>query len=222
MRFFSLFFILLASLSGQGPAAAVETSSNTRFPFAVSDFFVASGAAKEAAPLSNAEKFKMSLRCAISPIEFVRYAAQAGISQAEDHDAEYGQGGAAYGKRFALRFADGTVEGLFTHAIFPSLRHEDPRYFQLGEGNILHRAAYAFSRIFVTRTDAGDTQVNVSELAGSATAAGISTFTYHPRGERTLGTALNVWGYHVAFDALRNGVLEFLPDISRKFRRGQK
>jgi hypothetical protein len=158
----------------------------------------------------------------VSPAEFVRYGVLAGISQAEDHEAYYGQGADGFARRYALRVADGTIEDFFTHAIFPAIRHEDPRYFQAGEGSFLHRAAYAFSRIFVTRTDEGDTIVNVSELAGSATAAGVSTFAYHPKGERTIGNALNSWGDHVAFDALRDGVIEFWPDVWRKIKPGKK
>ncbi len=221
MRFVSLFSTLLAGLFAQGSTPTGSGLTANANPLVSSNFFVPKSA-DGVAPLTNAEKFKITARALVSPATVLRYAAQAGISQAEDHEAYYGLGSAGYGRRVVLRFADGTVEGFFTHAVFPSLRHEDPRYFQAGEGSFLHRAGYAFSRIFVTRTDAGDTQVNVSELAGSATAAGISTFAYHPRGERTLGNALNVWGDHVAFDALWNGMIEFWPDIWRKIRPDKK
>jgi len=221
MRGIPLIF-LLAPLFAQVSTPVDEgPSSKAGFLFTARDFLVPKSA-DNVAPLTAAEKLKISLRYAVSPAEFLRYAAQAGISQAQDHDANYGQGWQGYSKRFAERFADGTLADLLTHSVFPTLRHEDPRYFQLGEGSFLHRASYAFSRIFVTRADAGDTEFNVSELAGSATAAGISTFTYHSRGERTLGTALNIWGTHVAFDALRDEVMEFWPEIWRKIAKGRK
>ena len=50
-----------------------------------------------------------------------------------------------------------------------------------GWGRPAHRAGYAVSRIFITRSDSGHKQFNFSEVFGSATASAISTFSYHPR-----------------------------------------
>jgi hypothetical protein len=170
-------------------------------------------------PLTSAEKFKITARYSVDPIEFLRYGAQAGISQAFNHDAGYGQEASGYGKRVAERAADGTLESFCTQAIFPSLLHQDPRYYQSHEGGWVRRAGHAFSHMFVTRSDAGATQFNFSEIAGGATAAGIAAFTYHPHGERTSGMALQIWGTHVAFDGLRFGIMEFWPDIRHKLSR---
>ena len=64
-------------------------------------------------------------------------------------------------------------------AVVPSLLHQDPRYYQLGHGGFLKRAGHAVGRVIITRSDSGHTQLNCSELMGGASAAAISTYTYH-------------------------------------------
>ncbi len=96
-----------------------------------------------------------------------------------------------------------------------SLLTQDPRYFVLGEGSILHRTGYALSRSVVTRTRAGRRAFNLSEIGGNAVAAGISN-AYHPRGDRTWTDTASRWGMQVMWDTLTNELKEFWPDIRRK------
>jgi hypothetical protein len=168
-------------------------------------------------PLTAAEKFKVTARGTFDPVEFAWYGALAGIGQAENSPPSYRQGAEGYVKRYAADFADGTIENFMTKAVFPSLLHQDPRYFQLGKGGFWHRACYALSHTFVTRTDSGRTQFNYSEIFGSAAAAGIS-ISYHATGQRNLPSAMGVWGTQVGYDTLTVVVQEFWPDIRRKLR----
>ena len=78
---------------------------------------------------------------------------------------------------------------------------------------------YAISRIFVTRTDSGGEQFNYSEIVGSALSAGISTYSYHPRGDRNVSNAFSVWGTQVGYDTITIVVKEFWPDIRRKLQK---
>jgi hypothetical protein len=149
-------------------------------------------------------------------VEFPWYAALAGISQAENSEPGYGQGAAGYAKRYGAAFADGTIENFMVGAVFPSLLKQDPRFYQSGEGTFWHRTGYAISRIFVTRTDSGHQQFNFSEFLGSALAAGISTYSYHPRADKNLPNTASVWGTQVGYDTLTLVVKEFSPDIRRK------
>ena len=210
-----------SSASGQSKSQHErKATSNDRLFFTLPNFLTLENAG-DAPPLTAAQKFKVTARGTFDPVEFLWYGAQAGISQAEDHDAVYGQGAEGYARRFGVRFADGTVENFFTRAIIPSLLREDPRYFQSGKGGFWHRAAYAVSRIFVTRTDSGRSEFNFSEIVGSATAAGISTYTYHPEYARNVSSALDVWGTQVGYDTLSYAVKEFWPDIRRKLRKSK-
>jgi hypothetical protein len=83
----------------------------------------------------------------------------------------------------------------------------------------MHRTGYSVSRIFVTRTDSGHSRFNTSEVLGSALASGISTFSYHPREDRTALNALSVWGSQVGYDTITVVVKEFWPDIRRKMQK---
>ena len=171
---------------------------------------------KDVPPLSAGQKFWVVTRGSFDPILIPWYGFLAGISQAENSEPGYGQGASGYGKRYAAYFADGTIENYLTGAVLPTVLRQDPRFYQLGTGGFLHRTGYAISRIFVTRTDARGEQFNYSEIVGSAMSAGISTYTYHPKGDRTLSNTASVWGTQVGYDAITLAVKEFWPDIRRK------
>jgi hypothetical protein len=170
-------------------------------------------------PLSPGEKFKVVARSSFDYVQYPWYGFLAGISQAENSEPGYGQGAAGYGKRFGAAMADGTIENFITSAVLPSLLRQDPRFFQSGKGSFGHRTWYSFSRILITRTDSGSSQVNYSEILGSALAAGISTYSYHPHADKTLANTGKVWGTQVGYDALTYVVKEFWPDIRRKLRK---
>jgi hypothetical protein len=168
--------------------------------------------------MTTGEKFKVIARSSFDPVEFVWYGVISAVGQAENSESAYGQGWGAYGKRYATNLADGTVEGFMTSAILPSALKQDPRYYVLGQGGFWHRTSYALSRLIITRSDSGSSQFNASEIFGSASAAAISTYGYHPENDKTLGNAASVWGTQVAYDGLAFVVKEFWPDIRRKIR----
>jgi hypothetical protein len=170
-------------------------------------------------PLTAGQKFKVVTRSAFDYVEFPWYGFLAGISQAQNSEPGYGQGAQGYGKRYGAAFADGTIENFWTAAILPSVFRQDPRFYQLSDGSFLHRTSYAVSRIFVTRSDSGKKQFNISEILGSAIASGISTYSYHPQGDRTLSNTASVWGTQVGYDTITIVVREFWPDIRRKLSR---
>jgi hypothetical protein len=210
-------------------------TSNDRLFLALPNFLTLENAGK-VPPLTAKQKFKVVARGSFDKIEFPWYGILSGISQAENSEPGYGQGLEGYAKRYGSAFADGTIENFMTSAVFPSLLHQDPRFFQSSEGSFAHRAGYAVSRIFVTRTDSGHAQFNYSEIFGSAVAAAISTNTYHPRSfvskrwdpntnmvvydfnasSRTLPNTASVWGTQVMYDTITILIKEFWPDVHRK------
>jgi hypothetical protein len=161
------------------------------------------------------QKFSVVARGSFDYVEYPWYAFLAGISQAENSEPGYGQGAEGYGKRYGAAFADGTIENFWTSAILPSVLQQDPRFYQMPEGTFVHRTEYAVRRIFVTRTDSGRSQFNFSEIFGSAISAVLSTYTYHPKSDRTIGNTASVWGSQVGYDTLTIEVKEFWPDIRR-------
>jgi hypothetical protein len=211
------------------PQSNNSGTSNDRLFFTLPNFLSVSSSGK-IIPLTPKQKFAVVARSSFDPIQFAWYGALSTLSQAEDSEPGYGQGWAAYGKRYGTSFADGTIENFMVGAVFPSMLRQDPRFYELGKGSFFHRTEYAVSRIFITRSDSGKKQFNFSEIVGSATAASISTNLYHPRShlfttptgvrfvgsDRTLANTASVWGSLVGYDTITIVIKEFWPDIHRK------
>lgn len=201
----------------QGPQGTSGTSRD-RLGFVLPNFLTIENAGKVPA-LTAKQKFAVVARSSFDWAQYPWYGFLAGVSQAENSEPGYGQGAAGYGKRYGAAWADGTIENFWTAAILPTVFRQDPRYFQKGKGGFWHRTAYAVSRIVVTRSDSGNNQFNASEIFGSAIAAGISTYGYHPHEDKTLRNTASVWGSQVGYDSLSFFVKEFWPDIRRKLRK---
>ena len=196
-------------------------TSNDRLFYTLPNFLTIENA-KQIPPLSAKEKFKVVARSSFDYVEYPWYGFLAAVSQAENSEPGYGQGAAGYGKRYGAAFGDGTIESFWTGAILPSALHQDPRFYQSGQGGFWRRTGYAISRIFVTRTDSGNETFNASEIFGAAIAAGISTYTYHPRSDKTLANSASVWGTSIGYDTAALVAKEFWPDIRRRLRKNKE
>jgi hypothetical protein len=203
-----------------GEASILESDQGTkdRLFFALPNFLSLENSA-HVPPMTVKQKFQVSVRSSFDYVQYPWYGALAGISQARNTEPGYGQGAEGYAKRYASQFADGTIENFMVNAVVPALLHTDPRYFQMGRGSVMKRTGYALSRLFVTRTDSGHNTFNFGEIGGSAAAAAISTYSYHPEADKTLSNTATVWGAQVGYDAFRIVLNEFWPDIRRKFHR---
>jgi len=168
------------------------------------------------APLSTKGKFKLALEDSFDPYAYVIAGAFAGYAQLKDDPKSWGEEGwSPFAKRCAASFADQTSENFMTEAVVPWMLKEDPRYFRLGTGGFFKRTGYAVSRIWVTKTDAGDRTFNFSEIMGAGASAGISNI-YYPPEDRTLSANLSRWGIMVGEDTFFNLLKEYWPDIRLK------
>jgi hypothetical protein len=168
-------------------------------------------------PISSRQKYRLATAGVFDYFTFPFIGGLAAIDQANNSPKSWGQGWGAYGQRYGASFADNGIGTYMTTAIFPSALHEDPRYYWLGHGTIPHRTFYALGRLFVARTDAGNSRFNYSELIGNAVAAGVSNF-YHAPEDRTLGRNLGTYGMLDMWDGVSNLMKEFWPDIHRKMQ----
>ena len=125
---------------------------------------------------------------------------------------------ANYETRYSRAFADNAIGNFMTTAIVPSLTNEDSRYFRRGTGAVFSRLAYAASRSVVTRKRSGGASFNISEIGGTAAAAGLSNLYYSPA-DRTVGATVTRWGAQVMWDTVANELKEFWPDIHAKLHR---
>jgi len=165
--------------------------SNDRLFYALPNFQTVE-TTEQLPPLTVGQKFKLQARSQFDYFEIPWYGILAGISQARNTSAGYGQGASGYAKRYASEWGDGTIENFMVGAVFASALRQDPRYYVLGKGSFWHRAGYAISCIVVTRSDSGQAEFNSSQIFGGAVAAGISTYSYHPRDDRNLRNVASV------------------------------
>ena len=145
---------------------------------------------------------------------FLLAGAFAGLDQLTNSDPSFGQGVKGYAHRLGAWYLDESIGNMMTEGIFPTLLHQDPRYFRKGSGRILGRAGYALSRVIITEKDGGGKQFDYSEWLGNATAVAISQ-TYHPD-SRTALDATEFVLEQVGTDAVSQMLKEFWPDIKRK------
>lgn len=166
-------------------------------------------------PISAAEKFTIAAHDGFDPFSWVTTGLYAGVGQWKNQYLQFGQGAQGYAKRYAGAFADGAIANFMSEAIFPSLLHEDPRYFRLGHGSILHRIGYTISREVITRKDSGGEGFNISEITGNLGAAALSNL-YYPAQERTVSQTMEKFAVNIVGDAGFNVLKEFWPDMRHK------
>jgi len=169
---------------------------------------------EEYKPLSPKEKFKIAGLDAWDRGTMALAAAFAGESQISNSEPAFGQGVAGYARRFGTAYADFVIGDYLTEAVYPTVLHQDPRYFRKGTGSGISRLGYAVGQIFWTHKDSGGTQFNYSEVVGNSTAVAIS-MAYYPDG-RTAADAASSLGTQLAVDTASNIVKEFWPDLERK------
>jgi hypothetical protein len=98
---------------------------------------------------------------------------------------------------------------LFTRAVYPSIFHQDPRYFYKGTGNIWSRALYALSAAAIARGDDRHWKPNYSNVLGNLSAAAISNLYYPPADRGASLVAFNA-ASGIGADAAANLIREFV------------
>jgi hypothetical protein len=174
----------------------------------------------KALPITPAQKFQLFFKGAFDSYQFVLAGIDAGIGQAENSNRGYNQGLKGFARRYGANYGDNFDGNLWGNAVLPSLLHQDPRYFRMGHGKVLHRALYSISTTFRTRDDKGNWQPAYSNLLGNMIGAAISNVYYpnYPDNEQGLYPTLRR-GLSVTYQGTIGGLLEeFYPDLSEKYK----
>ena len=137
-----------------------------------------------AVPLNARQKYQLAWKMSVDPVTWVMTGAIAGMEQASNTFAGYGQGAQGFGKRFGANYADGFFDTMIGGAVLPSLFRQDPRYFYKGTGIIRSRAMYAIANAVICKGDSGRWQPNYSGILGGLAAGGISNL-YYPASNRS-------------------------------------
>jgi len=185
----------------------VKAQEQQRVLGVVPNFFVTYE--RDAAPLTPKLKFQLSLKALTDPVTIAGFGMNAAIYQAAGYPS-YSQGAAGYGKRLGSTFAGGYSKILFGDALFPSLFHQDPRYFYQGTGTTKSRLLHAMSTPFITRGDDGRREINYSNMLGDLCSGALAN-AYYPSQDRGAGLVMRSaaigMGGRMAFGILQEFVL---------------
>jgi hypothetical protein len=168
-------------------------------------------------PLSSKQKFELFADESVAPSRFISSAAGAGIGQARNSLADYGQGMGGYGKRFGSSMATATANNFFGTYVIASALHRDPRYFVTLHGGAGYRLAYALSRIVISRTDDGRNAANWPGILGPLLAESLAN-SYLPVKEQTAGATFQRYGLRLGLNTASNAIREYWPTIFRSLR----
>ncbi len=160
-------------------------------------------------PLSTKQKFSLAWKNARDPGNLLLVGTVAGVQQASDGFNGYGQGAAGYGRRFGADLGNLVSGTMLGGAVFPSLFHQDPRYFYKGTGSIRSRALYALSSAVVCRGDNGHRQPAFAGVLGDLSAGALSNLYYPASDRHDLGLTIENGFLGVAGDALNGLFQEF-------------
>lgn len=168
-------------------------------------------------PITAGYKMTIALKDSFAVPLGLTSGAFAGLYQLEDQNPSFGQGLAGYGRRFGAAYGDQVVSNMMTEGVMPSLLHEDPRYFRVGQGSKRSRLLAALLQIMVTHTDSGRRTFNFSEWGGNAVAAAVSNVWYPDT--RSASENVEKVVIQCGADSLSNVLKEFWPDVKRRFQR---
>ncbi len=162
-------------------------------------------------PLTRKQKFKIAVEDSTDRGTFILAGMFAAGNQATNANPAYGQGVAGFARYFGAASGDLIIGDFMTEAIYPSLLHQDPRYFRRGTGTRWSRLAYAATQIVRTRQDSGRRMFNFSEVLGNATSTLIGTAYY--RKAATAGNVASGAAIQIGLDMGGNMLKEFWPEI---------
>jgi Carboxypeptidase regulatory-like domain len=162
-------------------AEQIKAEEKQRLFGIVPNFYVSY--AKNPAPLTSKQKLSLATHDTLDWTSWIAISATAGIEQAQNTYAGYGQGAAGYGKRWAAQFGDGRSSDYLSHYVFASLFHEDPRYFYQGTGTFKSRLYHAVSNAWIARGDNGRNVTNYAYILGAVGSGALSN-AYYPHADR--------------------------------------
>jgi hypothetical protein len=171
-----------------------------------------------AEPLSPGQKFTLFFKSISDPYQFAIVAVDTGLQEAEDSYPGYHHRVRGLLRNYGAAYLDDFDGNLFGNAILPSLLHQDPRYYRLGHGKILHRVLYAASTTVMCKGDNGKWQPNYSNVFGNLIGGAISN-AYYPAENRGIGLTIDHGLTVSAEGAVGAQLLEFYPDIAAHFKR---
>jgi hypothetical protein len=199
------------------PIQPIVPDKGGRIMGVIPDFQTVRNSNGVVAPLTAKQKWNLAFRESMDPFNIATAAMAAGFSQRENETPKYGEGGAAYGKRFGAAVADVSLQNLFSAGLLATVLHQDPRYYRKGPGTgVIRRAVYSVSRIVIARQDTGQAAFNASGVGGTLLGIAASNM-YYPSASRCGTVMLGRLTTSFTGGVMGNLMSEFWPDIQKKF-----
>jgi hypothetical protein len=161
------------------------------------------------------EKLVFSFTEVARPVTLLPALYSASYEQLFLTDPKYGHDAGAFGEKFGAAMLRSASVRVFSDGILAAAFHQDPRYYRIAEGSIIHRGLLSARQAIMRRSDDGTDQINYSGIAGRAAAAAL-VVTYYPEPSVTGKVVGLTFATSIATDAGGNLVLEFLPNFIRR------
>ncbi|HTS10739.1 MAG TPA: hypothetical protein VMH00_01350 [Candidatus Limnocylindrales bacterium] len=194
--------------------AATQPGQQPKRILGVMPNFRAVSAGTRPPPPTPKQSFKIATENSFDYSSFIFVGITSMLAEGTDAHPDLGKGVPGFGRYYWRGFVDKTDGNYLVIFAFPSVFHQDERFYAKGSGNFFKRGIYAASRILITPDYHGHNSFNASELLGRAVAQGIS-ISYYPSHDRTLGALSTKYAYALGRDALTNTFREFWPDIAQ-------
>ncbi len=164
------------------------------------------------------DKLQFSLREEINPLALFDGALSAGYDQLTDGDPKYGSDSGAFGERFGAAMLRQTTNRIMGDGVYAAAFRQDPRYYRIAKGSILHRGLGSVRQTFVRRTGSdGHPGFNYSGILGIASSS-VTTLGYYPEKSANGSVVARSFGTSIATNAGAKLLLEFVPDVIRIIR----
>lgn len=173
------------------------------------------GIAQTPAALDVGGKLSYHVERTFSPGAIALSGVKAGYSQMRDSPTEWGQGGAGYSRRVGSSVASSAIRAGLAFGLDSAL-HQDPRYYRSGSHGFWPRTKHALRGTFLTRTDSGGETFSTWRV-GSAYGAAFISLQWYPDRYHTLSHGFVGGSTRLGFDAVKNIIAEFWPDMRKKF-----
>jgi hypothetical protein len=201
--------------AGETPLAGDPGSGMDKRVFGVLPNYRTADGTQPFRPITTKQKFTIAMKDTFDYPSYILAAGFSALSQLHDSNPSFGQGLRGYARRYGSAVADQDIGNFMTEAIWPSMLHQDPRYFRKVNGSVKGRLLYAATRVFVTKTDSGNWTFNASEWMGNGTVASLGNW-YYPDA-RGFAPTMQRLGTQVGTDAISQVLKEFWPDLKKKW-----
>jgi len=167
-------------------------------------------------PFNSVDKLVFSFTEVARPVSLLPALYSASYEQLFLTDPKYGHDAGAFGEKFGAAMLRSASVRVFSDGILASALHQDPRYYRIAEGSVIHRGLRSAMQALLCRGDDGANQINFSGIGGRAAAAAL-TVTYYPQNSISATEVASTFLISIATDASGDLLLEFIPSVIRRF-----